>query len=889
MTELLSYTGNNQVNFSDQLELYKEYEIELKLWKDFVSKDQNRFRNKIGIRIRFLLNDKKINENVDSTYHHIIEFYHNRDQSFENLSQKSGNQHNNFPENRFVHVFSKSDIDNSKNNIHPKIKLRIYNPLSQVQLPNLFKIETSINDGSLTALNNNSWAYVTTKKIDIYTSYSFEFDPDIRIPNNNENILYLDDYTTIPRIGSKLLGVTFNNIQNNIFAHNSVNVEFTIPNNQWLSFNEFYLNRNYHQNTLSTINNPFYTLYFNIINPFQSDFNVTIPIAVKLIYTTRFNNTQYTKDLVLNYYIRTRTSNIGFGPLLSISGDTSVSINDFTRLSYIPYSFQLFSLTGLIQNELIDFSSSAYKGELIISISGDNDNVLFLENKETVQSYLFEQEIDEPKIEFNFVIENPLQINYDKTFDINYLIKYTNLTGTVENISSTGNTFQINVQTTYSLQNRYMAQNDVNIGILNLTPFIETSEIERGVYIPTINYKPNINFINTFNIILDDPSEKVRQFDISFTITGLKTATIKLEVGNTDNLIMFDGGDISVEYDLDSNDSINTLSIPIYIVNPLKENYSKEFDLLFSIFDGIDTYAEIFRFNLSTNYSLTQEVLREIIQKFVRENVAQLQKSISSLESSLNTVNESLISLDNNLLESINKSLTTVNVGLLTSTINNSVSAIFSDLTQSIAIDKYLQFNIYQEDISRIAKQYINIILLNIITNEKIQLSDSDFDVSNGKIVLNRVLASGRYVMTIEQKNDIVDEYAIKSINTLNNFSVLYPDRKIDKNYSNQKIKVKSNGDYYHIVYNTNDFFVVFPLYTDSNENIYTVHNLFDKQYFDLNISTYDINDVGSVFFNKKVTNRSTGEEQIFDDSGKKIVYDIIYTKDGNLTTREQK
>lgn len=538
------------------------------------------------------------------------------------------------------------------------------------------------------------------------------------------------------------------------------------------------------------------------------------------------------------------------------------NIHEFRRL--VNFNF---TVSGIALNENHKFQ---------IDYFDDNDNLFSVFDDDT-KTKKFDADTN---LSLSVIVTNPTILHYDEDIKLQFQILET-----VPNSNSQliifKKIFPINILTTYSTVKRaiFSGTQDIQISGLTLEPKVIGPEIDNEIFINTSIFEPSVKLTGT-EIIFDQAETENKTLKLNISITGLSIGSVRLIVEENDsNLLSFENGLKDITYDIENIGSdISSVDIPILISNPFEEKYQKNVELIYIISDLIDEYSQRFTISVKSEYKF--ENFEQLFSSKIRSFTDQLKKSTEKLNSELLAQYNEISTITNDQFQTLNESLQNLDLNEIASILN--LDQQFKALGDSLTILKHVETNIQEINVD-IEKDNLEVFIYDILNNVEIQLNASEFGYSNGKFELSRFLEKGKYVISIRQKPYEIQSISISSIQLIGNYSLISTSTLLNYDISNEVLRTEDGNEFLIIGNSPNSLLVLGEVL--SNENGKIIKNLFDSVSYILNVFNYEIDDLGAVFLNKKVTEKLQKNEKletIYDIDDQTILYKLRTLTDQN-------
>lgn len=611
-----------------------------------------------------------------------------------------------------------------------------------------------------------------------------------------------------------------------------------------------------------------------VINPKKANYNKNIKLQFTIfsIADNGSRNPIFKKSF--DFFITNINANLDNKLNINLINDNSIifsNMHEFRR--NINYDFEIQNISTLTNTD------TAY---IEIQILDDVDNLFGVFDNDTKTLV-----VDlNSKINVLFTLTNPTQLNYNKSLNIKTsIIEFT--TDGTQKVYLYSKLIPINIITTYTSKRRaiFKGEKDILISNVNLDPKIIKTTIDNEIFFNQETFSPSITFSNDDAIIFDNENTLTKDITISASISGLLEGGITFYINPSDEkLFTFENGLRQIDFDLigDINE-LSNIEFIMTVKNPFQLNYNKSFELLYSIDDTIDVYSNKFVFNIQTTYSPTSISawiinVAGLITKDIKTNLDEMTSStteqVQALEAinqtTFDNINKSLSAFDQeSLINSLNLETLFKNIESIIKADNTFLDLVLQEIDQQDISINDIEINLYKEDI-----------LFNTIDYNKISFRNDILQIND------LVLDKGSYSLEIYPKNKIVKILNIDSVINSNTYTILKFKNNINFDYSGYKLKY--NHQLFDIISNNNNEMLIFGyLIFDESITVVDIYtNKFEPIYFYLNVTNYDIDDVGAVFLNKKITDIKNNIEQIYDIDDKNILFELKYITENNIQTR---
>lgn len=467
--------------------------------------------------------------------------------------------------------------------------------------------------------------------------------------------------------------------------------------------------------------------------------------------------------------------------------------------------------------------------------------------------------IDKPQIPIVFEFTNPTELNLKNTIIYRATLAENNDLGKVIQYSKL---IELPIATTYSTDVRtiFNGENNVHVSDVIITPSMIISERENEVFLNLYNILPEFILTDT-TFILNDANVLNQVFDLNITITGLNkgNAIFKVE----DKLVFFENGEKKIQYDVDTTNNILAIKGKLTIQNPFKENYEKIFELLVSVSDGIEQYTKKFNLTYKTTYTIpkTEQYIKDIVSKINSDTLVITQKYnllYDGFKSSLENISQDTFTV-------LNESIKSLDLTVALNTINFPV--LFNTLSNSIQIERYKPIELHELEINVIPTCIVSI--TNLEDNVVTIIDSKNYLITDmGLTLIDYNLNKGKYILHIEAKNEKILDVVIDRVNSKTDYSVAKITGNLTESYQNQLLYV--DGNLHFILFNTkNELYVMGDV--TQGDLTYIQTNVFDPIEIYLTVNNYELDDMGAIFLNKKITDLVNKIETYYDEKNNVI------------------
>lgn len=613
-----------------------------------------------------------------------------------------------------------------------------------------------------------------------------------------------------------------------------------------------------------------YSIACDVVSPKTFDYDKQIKIQV--ILNKIENNSSRTKILQEEFPLTITNKNVQINDQivasLNVNSIVFSNIHEFRRTVNF-----IFSTSG------ITFTDNH---KIKIDIYNDKDNLFSVFDDDTKGMEF----IAESSLTIPMIITNPTILHYDEDIQLQFLIlETTPESNSVLTIYK--KVFPINVLTTYNTVKRaiFNGEYDVNISGLELEQKPVGPEIENEIFINTEIFQPVVKITGT-DILFDSSVTDNKTINIKLSITGLSIGSVEIRISETSDLVFFENGLKSIKYDIESNtENVIDAEIPVLVINPFKENFNENIQLMYIVSDLIDEYSQVFYLNIKTSYTITD------LQNYFTSKVNTFSSQLKQLTDKLSTdivdqYNQiSLISQDQ--FQQLNSSILSLDFNELSNSLK--LKEQFLALENSLTLMKHINTNIQYLQNYDVTKDDIIVYVYDVSNDVETQLNSTDYEYADKQFTIGKMLEKGRYILKLQQKETLIQDINILTTSVIGNFTLITTSALLNFDLTNTILKTLDNKEYL-VISNSPQSLLILGEANIENEPGKIIKNLFIEESYILNITFYDIDDVSAVFLNKKITQKldsKSKSEIVYDTNNQDILFKLKYITDSaNKETR---